>query len=62
MCAILSDLYLFRYPDIQYALEGVRLREFYTDPTMSPLYNIGPLAYYDGIHIRPILLNPESRG
>ncbi|KAL0269007.1 UNVERIFIED_CONTAM: hypothetical protein PYX00_010754 [Menopon gallinae] len=51
-----------QYPDIQYALEGVRLREFYTDPTMSPLYNIGPLAYYDGIHIRPILLSPRSRG
>ncbi|KAK6620437.1 hypothetical protein RUM44_006838 [Polyplax serrata] len=54
--------YRHGYPDIQYAFEGVNIQNFYTEPSRADEYNTSPLAYYNGINIRPILLAPRSRG
>lgn len=49
-------------PDIQYSIDAIGVSNFFTDPILTSLTNINPLAYYDGIMIRPILLRPRSRG
>ncbi|CAG9792400.1 unnamed protein product [Diatraea saccharalis] len=49
-------------PDIQYHFDGRNLREFYSDPTTYLATRTLPLAYYDSINVRPILLSPKSRG
>lgn len=49
-------------PDIQIHFDGRNLKEFYSDPTTYLATNILPLAYYDSINVRPILLQPKSRG
>lgn len=49
-------------PDIQFHFDGRNLKEFYSDPTTYLASNIFPLAYYDSINVRPILLLPKSRG
>lgn len=48
--------------DIQYSLDATDVRNFITDPVLTAATAVTPLAYYDGIMVRPILLNPKSRG
>ncbi|KAI5634285.1 GMC oxidoreductase domain-containing protein [Phthorimaea operculella] len=49
-------------PDIQYHFDGRSVPEFYSDPTISMASNIFPLAFYNAIAARPLLLRPKSRG
>ncbi|XP_011315149.1 glucose dehydrogenase [FAD, quinone]-like [Fopius arisanus] len=49
-------------PDIQYIYDVVNVEDFYTDPAFYAEMAIAPIAYYDGLMLRPILLNPNSRG
>lgn len=49
-------------PDIQFSYDSVNVNNFYTDPILTMQTNIFPLAYYDGLMVRPILLGPRSRG
>ncbi|GJQ80255.1 hypothetical protein Trydic_g23826 [Trypoxylus dichotomus] len=49
-------------PDIQYSLDPISVSNFYADPILSQETRVTPLAYYDGLMVRPILLNPRSRG
>ncbi|XP_066156011.1 glucose dehydrogenase [FAD, quinone]-like [Euwallacea fornicatus] len=49
-------------PDIQYSIDATNVQNFYTDPILSAETAVLPLAYYDGITMRPILLCPDSRG
>lgn len=49
-------------PDIQFHFDGRNVREFYSDPTTYTATNIFPLAFYDGLAARPLLLAPKSRG
>ncbi|XP_048487320.1 glucose dehydrogenase [FAD, quinone] [Plutella xylostella] len=49
-------------PDIQFHFDGRNVREFYADPTHYLASNIFPLAYHDGLSVRPLLLVPKSRG
>lgn len=49
-------------PDIQYASDVLNVENFYTDPILSYNTAVLPTAYYNGVMLRPILLNPESRG
>ncbi|CAH1163758.1 unnamed protein product [Phaedon cochleariae] len=49
-------------PDIQYSWDAINVANFYTDPILTYNTAVLPLSYYDGMMIRPILLNPESRG
>ena len=49
-------------PDIQYSFDPSNADDFYADPAESGDTNIFPTSYYNGITIRPILLNPQSRG
>ncbi|XP_059056282.1 glucose dehydrogenase [FAD, quinone]-like [Achroia grisella] len=49
-------------PDIQFHFDGRNVREFYSDPTTYVATNIFPLAFYDGLAARPLLLTPKSRG
>lgn len=48
--------------EIQYMFEGANVYNFFTDPILAAETNINAMAYYDGIMVRPILLNPQSRG
>jgi choline dehydrogenase len=47
-------------PDIQYSFDAVTVQDFISNPTLEP--NVQPLAYYDAINVRPVLLQPRSRG
>ncbi|KAJ0171794.1 hypothetical protein K1T71_012557 [Dendrolimus kikuchii] len=49
-------------PDIQYHFDGRNVREYYSDPTTYAATNVFPLAFYDGLAARPLLLVPKSRG
>lgn len=49
-------------PDIQYSIDAMNVRNFITDPILTAQTAVLPLAYYDGLMIRPILLGPRSRG
>ncbi|XP_068624003.1 glucose dehydrogenase [FAD, quinone]-like [Battus philenor] len=49
-------------PDIQFHFDGRHMKDFYSDPTTYLASNVLPLAYYDSINVRPILLLPKSRG
>lgn len=49
-------------PDIQYHFDGRNVREFYSDPLTYLEANFFPLAFYDGLAARPLLLTPKSRG
>lgn len=49
-------------PDIQYSIDATNVENFYTDPILTAETAVLPLAYYDGLTVRPILLCPESRG
>ncbi|KAM3962234.1 LOW QUALITY PROTEIN: glucose dehydrogenase [FAD, quinone]-like [Aphomia sociella] len=48
--------------DLQFHFDGRNVQQFYSDPTTSLATNIFPLAFYDGISVRPLLLTPKSRG
>jgi choline dehydrogenase len=47
-------------PDIQYSFDALSVRDYISNPTLEP--NAQPLAYYDSINVRPIVLRPRSRG
>jgi Choline dehydrogenase and related flavoproteins len=47
-------------PDLQYSFDSVSVKDYITNPTLEP--NVQPLSYYDGINLRPIVLQPRSRG
>ncbi|KAF5295335.1 hypothetical protein FQR65_LT10498 [Abscondita terminalis] len=49
-------------PDIQFSFDAANVKNFITDPILTAQTNVNPLAYYDGLMVRPILLKPESRG
>lgn len=49
-------------PDIQFACDPTNVNDILTDPILTSETLVSPFAFYDGIQIRPILLNPESRG
>ncbi|KAF2904942.1 hypothetical protein ILUMI_01238, partial [Ignelater luminosus] len=49
-------------PDIQYSFDSTNVKDFFTDPILTAQTNVNPLAYYDGLTVRPILLHPTSRG
>ncbi|KAK9728741.1 GMC oxidoreductase [Popillia japonica] len=49
-------------PDIQYSLDPASVSNFLADPILTAETSVTPLAYYDGLMVRPILLNPRSRG
>ncbi|KAH9635276.1 hypothetical protein HF086_001932 [Spodoptera exigua] len=60
--AFISTDYNEDVPNIQYHFDGRNVREFYSDPTTYLATNIFPLAFYDGLSARPLLLTPKSRG
>jgi choline dehydrogenase len=47
-------------PDIQLTFDSVSVMDYITNPTLQP--NAQPLSYYDAINLRPIVLQPRSRG
>ncbi|XP_031334759.1 glucose dehydrogenase [FAD, quinone]-like isoform X2 [Photinus pyralis] len=49
-------------PDIQYSFDATNIKNFFSDPILTAQTNVVPLAYYDGLMVRPILLSPQSRG
>lgn len=49
-------------PNIQFHFDGRNVKDFYADPTTYLSTNIFPLAFYDGLSARPLLLTPKSRG
>lgn len=49
-------------PDIQYSLDSTDVSNYYSDPILTDEANVLPLAYYNGLTIRPVLLVPKSRG
>ncbi|KAF2900364.1 hypothetical protein ILUMI_05823 [Ignelater luminosus] len=49
-------------PEIQYLLDATNVEDFFTDPILTSQTNVNAMAYYNGITVRPILLNPLSRG
>lgn len=48
--------------DIQYFFDAANEKDFVTDPESYFEINVNPLAYYDAVNIRPVLLRPKSRG
>ncbi|KAJ8945740.1 hypothetical protein NQ318_012062 [Aromia moschata] len=52
----------FGRPDIQYSVEGANVQNFFTDPVLTYNTAVLPLSFYNGMMVRPILLNPASRG
>ncbi|XP_022837607.1 glucose dehydrogenase [FAD, quinone]-like isoform X2 [Spodoptera litura] len=60
--AFISTYYHEDVPNIQFHFDGRNVREFYSDPTTYLATNIFPLAFYDGLSARPLLLTPKSRG
>lgn len=49
-------------PDIQFHFDGRNVQEFYADPVTYMSTNVLPLAFYNGLAARPLLLYPRSRG
>lgn len=49
-------------PDLQFQCDAVSWKEFYQEPTLYEQLSIFPVAYYNGIMTRPILIHPKSRG
>lgn len=60
--AFMSTYYNDDEPNIQFHFDGRNVKEFYADPTTYLATNIFPLAFYDGLSARPLLLTPKSRG
>ncbi|XP_051160358.1 glucose dehydrogenase [FAD, quinone]-like [Leptopilina boulardi] len=51
----------FKAPDIQYTFDGNNIHDFLSNDMAAELKAV-PLAYYDSINVKPILLYPRSRG
>ncbi|XP_018571565.1 glucose dehydrogenase [FAD, quinone]-like, partial [Anoplophora glabripennis] len=49
-------------PDIQISMDAVNVDNFLKNPILTYNTAVLPLAYYNGLMARPILLGPESRG
>ncbi|XP_053995045.1 glucose dehydrogenase [FAD, quinone]-like [Hylaeus volcanicus] len=49
-------------PDIQYTFDASNEMDYLLDPAEYVETAVEPLAYYDALNIRPILLSPKSRG
>ncbi|KAF5275244.1 hypothetical protein FQA39_LY06904 [Lamprigera yunnana] len=49
-------------PDIQYSFDAANVNDYIADPILTAQTTVNPLAYYDGLMVRPILLYPKSRG
>lgn len=49
-------------PDIQFHFDARNVQEFYSDPTTTISTFVLPLAFYDGLAARPLLLTPKSKG
>ncbi|XP_076181270.1 glucose dehydrogenase [FAD, quinone] [Ptiloglossa arizonensis] len=49
-------------PDIQYAFDASNRMDFIEEPAQFGETVVEPMAYYDAVNIRPILLSPKSRG
>lgn len=49
-------------PDIQFAFDGTNVQDFVNDPAESGETAVMPVTYYNGFNMRPVLLNPKSRG
>ncbi|XP_071448679.1 glucose dehydrogenase [FAD, quinone]-like [Hetaerina americana] len=49
-------------PDIQYTFDGMSVKNILLDPVNVSEAATEPLAYYDGITVRPVLLRPKSKG
>lgn len=49
-------------PDIQYTFDGTNVDDFAIDPAGSRESAVTPSAYYNGMNIKVVLLNPQSRG
>lgn len=49
-------------PDIQFHFDARNVQQFYSDPTTAIATFVLPLAFYDGLAARPLLLTPKSRG
>lgn len=47
-------------PDIQFSFDAANVMDYITNPTLEP--NVQPLSYYDALNLRPIVLQPRSRG
>ncbi|XP_044736774.1 glucose dehydrogenase [FAD, quinone]-like [Chrysoperla carnea] len=46
-------------PDIQFSFDVTNIEDFYTEPTSEVP---SPSSYYNGVMLRPVMLNPNSRG
>ncbi|XP_049706253.2 glucose dehydrogenase [FAD, quinone] isoform X2 [Helicoverpa armigera] len=60
--AFMSTYYHDDVPNMQFHFDGRNVKDFYADPTTYLATNIFPLAFYDGLSARPLLLTPKSRG
>lgn len=60
--AFMSTYYNQDEPNMQFHFDGRNVKDFYADPTTYLATNIFPLAFYDGLSARPLLLTPKSRG
>lgn len=64
MGAFTQSEYEYRHgvPDVQYSFDVGNTNDIIADPEESSETRVSPLAYYDAIVVRPILLHPKSRG
>ncbi|KAG8222612.1 hypothetical protein J437_LFUL002605 [Ladona fulva] len=49
-------------PDLQFTFDGMTVQNILNEPVNVSEAASNPLAYYDSITVRPILLGPKSRG
>ncbi|XP_017768836.1 PREDICTED: glucose dehydrogenase [FAD, quinone]-like [Nicrophorus vespilloides] len=49
-------------PDVQYSFDSTNVGNYLEDVVLTAETNNQPLCYYNAITVRPILLNPISRG
>lgn len=49
-------------PDVQYSFDVANTQDTIKDPEEASETRVSPLAYYDAIVVRAILLHPKSRG
>lgn len=49
-------------PDVQFSFDVGNTNDIISDSEEASETRVSPLAYYDAIVIRPILLHPKSRG
>ena len=51
----------YKAPDLQFTFDGNNVKDFLSND-MAAQIKASPLAYYDSINIKPILLYPRSKG